>query len=81
MSAALLADAGVEALAELFPRWRIWVDADTGWHAYRRGGYIQGFHQGAPSFSVHATSASLLAGQLCWQEAAEAHTPDGCSRR
>jgi len=81
MSAAVLADAGVEALAELFPGWRIWTDRETGWHAYRRGGFIQDYHQGAPSFSVHAASAGELAGQLRWQEAAETHTPYGCSRR
>jgi hypothetical protein len=81
MRAAVLADAGVEALAELFPRWRIWADMETGWHACRRGGFIQDYHQGAPAFSVHARSAGQLAGQLSWQEAAERHTPFGCSRR
>jgi hypothetical protein len=81
MSGAVLADAGVEALAELYPHWRIWADAGTGWHARRRGGFIQDYHQGAPAFSVHAASASALAGQLRWQEAAETHTPFGCSRR
>ena len=80
MSAAVLAGAGVEALAEVYPRWRIWADAETGWHACRRGGFIQDYHQGAPAFSVHAASASELAGQLRWQEAAETHTPFGCSR-
>ena len=80
MSAAVLADAGVEALAEVYPHWRIWADADTGWHACRRGGFIQDYHEGAPAFSVHAASASELAGQLRWQEAAETHTPFGCSR-
>jgi hypothetical protein len=80
MSAAVLADAGVEALAELYPRWRIWADADTGWHACRRGGFIQDYHQGAPAFSVHAYSAGELAAQLRWQAAAETHTPFGCSR-
>ena len=81
MAGAVLADAGVEALAELYPHWRIWADAGTGWHARRRGGFIQDYHQGAPAFSVHAPSASALAGQLRWQEAAETHTPFGCSRR
>jgi hypothetical protein len=81
MCAALLADAGVEALGELFPRWRIWVDLNTGWHACRRGGFIQDYHQGAPAFSVHATSAFELAAQLRWQEAAEMHAPFGCSTR
>jgi hypothetical protein len=81
MCAALLADAGVEALGELFPRWRIWVDLDTGWHACRRGGFIQDYHQGAPAFSVHASSAGELAAQLRWQQAAETHAPFGCSTR
>lgn len=81
MGAAVLADAGVEALAELFPRWRIWVDPDTGWHARRRGGFVQDYHQGAPAFSVHAASVGELAAQLRWQEAADAHAPSGCSTR
>jgi hypothetical protein len=81
MGAAVLADAGVEALAELFPQWRIWVDTGTGWHACRRGGFIQDYHQGAPAFSVHAPTVGELAVQLRWQEAAEAHAPFGCSRR
>jgi hypothetical protein len=81
MSGAVLADAGVEALGRLFPRWRIWADAGRGWHACRRGGFIQDYHQGAPAFSVHAATAGELAAQLRWQEAAEAHTPFGCSRR
>jgi hypothetical protein len=81
MRAVVLADAGVEALAELFPRWRIWVDAGTGWHACRRGGFIQDYHQGAPAFSVHAPTVGELAAQLRWQEAAEAHAPFGCSSR
>jgi hypothetical protein len=81
MRAAVLADAGVEALAELFPRWRIWADLETGWHACRRGGFIQDYHPGAPAFSVHARTAGQLAGQLRWQEAAKKHTPFGCSRR
>lgn len=80
MSAAVLADAGVEALVELYPRWRIWADPETGWHARRRGGFIQDYHQGAPAFSVHAASAGELAAQLRWQDAAETHTPFGCSR-
>ncbi len=81
MGAAVLADAGVEALAELFPRWRIWVDPDTGWHACRRGGFVQDYHQGAPAFSVHAASVGELAAHLRWQEAADAHAPSGCSTR
>lgn len=81
MGAAVLADAGVEALAELFPQWRIWVDRETGWHACRRGGFIQDYHQGAPAFSVHAATVSELAAQLRWQEAADTHAPFGCSTR
>jgi hypothetical protein len=81
MRGAVLADAGVEALAELFPRWRIWTDQSTGWHARRRGGFIQDYHQGAPAFSVHADTAVELAGQLRWQQAADAHAPFGCSTR
>jgi hypothetical protein len=81
MGAAVLADAGVEALAELFPQWRIWVDPETGWHACRRGGFIQDYHPGAPAFSVHAATVSELAAQLRWQEAADTHAPFGCSTR
>lgn len=79
MRATVLADAGVEALEQLFPRWRIWADADTGWHAYRRGEFIQDYHDGAPAFYVQAPSAGELAGQLLWQEAAQKHAPSGCS--
>lgn len=78
MIAALLADAGREALAELYPGWRVWIDGH-GWHARRRGGYLQDFHYGAPAFSVHAQGPAELAAQLRWQQAAEAHTPFGCS--
>ena len=48
---------GIEALGEIFPGWRIWADLGTGWHACRRGGFIQDYHQGAPAFYVHAASA------------------------
>jgi hypothetical protein len=78
---AVLAEAGVEALAELFPRWRIWADQDSGWHAARRGGFVQDHHEGAPAFYVHAGSPGELAAQLRWQEAAEAHAPSGCTSR
>jgi hypothetical protein len=78
MSGALLAQAGREALAGLYPGWRVWTD-DYGWHARRRGGYVQDFHYGAPAFSVHAGDLAELAAQLRWQQAAEAHTPFGCS--
>jgi hypothetical protein len=81
MRPAVLAEAGVEALAELFPQWRIWADQDSGWHAARRGEFIQDYHEGAPTFYVHAPSAAELAGQLRWQQAAEAHAPFGCSAR
>jgi hypothetical protein len=81
MGAAVLADAGVEALGDLFPGWRIWANRGSGWHACRRGGFIQNYHQGAPAFYVHAATASELAGQLRWQEAAETHAPFGCSSR
>jgi len=80
MRAAVLAEAGVEALAAVFPHWRIWA-GDSGWHAARRGGFIQDYHAGAPAFYVPAPSAAKLAGQLRWQEAAEAHAPFGCSTR
>jgi hypothetical protein len=79
MRAAVLHEAGVEALAQLFPRWRIWADADSGWHASRRGAFVQDYRAGAPSFSVHAPSAAELAGQLISQEATEAPR-DGAGR-
>jgi hypothetical protein len=75
----MLAEAAVEALAELFPEWRIWADC-SGWHAARRGEFVQDYHDGAPAFYVHAPSASGLAGQLRWQQAAQVHAPFGCSR-
>jgi hypothetical protein len=80
MHAGVLTEAGVQALAELFPDWRIWADS-TSWHAARRGEFLQDYHNGAPAFYVHASSAGELAVQLRWQEAAEAHTPFGCSQR
>ena len=73
----ILARARLEALAGLFPDWRIWLDRH-GWHARRRDTYLQGYVQGAPAFHVSAESATELAGQLCWQQAAEMHAPDGC---
>ncbi|MGO9081409.1 MAG: hypothetical protein ACLQDY_20605 [Streptosporangiaceae bacterium] len=78
MNMQLLTDAGVDALTELFPDWRVWADGD-GWHARRRGLYLQSYNFGAPSFYVHAISAAELAGQLRWQQAADAHAPFGCS--
>jgi hypothetical protein len=78
LSAGVLAEAGREALAGLFPHWRIWTD-DHGWHARRRGGYLQDFHYGAPAFAVHAPDPIGLAAQLRWQQAAELHAPFGCA--
>jgi hypothetical protein len=81
MSTAILTDAGVEALSALFPDWRIWAEEDTGWHAYRRGGYIQDYQRNSPAFSVHAETAADLAGLMHWQEAIEAYGPFSCSQR
>jgi len=77
----VLARARVEALARLFPGWRIWLD-HAGWHARRRDvSYLQLRHDGAPAFSVHADNSVDLAAQLCWQQAADQHAPDGCMAR
>jgi hypothetical protein len=73
----VLAQARLEALAGLFPDWRIWLDR-SGWHARRRDSFVQGYRPGAPAFHVIAANALDLAAQLCWQQAAETHTPDGC---
>jgi hypothetical protein len=73
----VLAQARLEALAALFPDWRIWLDR-AGWHARRRDSFLQGYRPGAPAFHVRAANALDLAAQLCWQQAAEAHTPNGC---
>jgi hypothetical protein len=80
MSAAVLAEAGREALGDLFPHWRIWTD-EHGWHARRRGGYLQNFRSGAPAFCVHAGGPAELAAQIHWQQAADEHAPAGCSAR
>jgi hypothetical protein len=73
-----LALGGLEALGELFPEWRIWLDRH-GWHARRRSdGFVQGYRPGAPAFHVSAASAVDLAAQLCWQRAADEHFPEGC---
>jgi hypothetical protein len=49
----VLARVRIEALTELFPGWRIWLD-ETGWHARRRDTtYLQLHLDGAPAFSVH----------------------------
>jgi hypothetical protein len=79
MSTQVLTDAGVDALTELFPEWLVWADAN-GWHARRRGLYLQSYHSGAPTFCVRADSVAGLAAQLRWQQAADAHAPFGCSR-
>lgn len=77
----VLAHARLEALAGLFPEWRIWLD-QHGWHARRRQSpYLQVVSSGAPAYCVHARSATTLAAQLCWQQAADRHAPDGCSAR
>jgi hypothetical protein len=74
----VLARARIEALSELFPGWRIWLD-QAGWHARRRDAmYLQVRRTGAPAFSVHADNPTDLAAQLCWQQAADRHAPDGC---
>lgn len=77
----VLARARIEALSELFPGWRIWLD-QAGWHARRRDvPYLQVRRRGAPAFSVHADNPTDLAAQLCWQQAADQHAPDGCHDR
>jgi hypothetical protein len=76
----VLAQARLEALAGMFPDWRIWLDRN-GWHARRRDGFVQGYRVGAPAFHVRAASAVDLAAQLCWQQAAEAYAPEGCQAR
>jgi hypothetical protein len=80
MNTQVLTDAGVDALTDLFPDWLVWADG-SGWHARRRGLYLQSYHFGAPAFYVHAGSAAELAAQLRWQQAADAHAPFGCSAR
>ncbi len=75
----VLARARIDALSGLFPGWRIWLD-QHGWHARRREAvYLQVCQEGVPAFSVHADSSASLAMQLCWQQAADRHAPDGCS--
>jgi hypothetical protein len=74
----VLARARLEALTALFPGWRIWLDR-AGWHARRRSdGYLQAYQPGAPVFHVRAANALDLAAELCWQEAADQHAPEGC---
>jgi hypothetical protein len=74
-----LTRARLDALSELFPHWRVWLDRH-GWHARRRDPHLQVFRPGAPAFHVRADTATELAAQLCWQQAAEAYTPQGCAR-
>ena len=77
--ATILARARLDALAEMYPGWRVWLDAH-GWHARRRNdGFLQGYRSGAQAFCVHAGTALALAAQLCWQQAATTHAPGGCS--
>jgi len=76
---ATLKRARIDALSDLFPAWRIWVDSH-GWHACRRDGYMQLLHPGVPAFHVRAEDATGLAAQLCWQKAVDAHFPQGCAR-
>jgi hypothetical protein len=79
MNVTVLTAAGIQALSELFPDWRIWAEDDSRWHACRRGGYVQNYHAGSGAFSVHASDAAELAGLLRWQEAIDAYGPFACS--
>ena len=79
VAAEALAEAAVEALSDEFPGWRIWADP-SGWHAFRRGPYLQHFYRGAPAFAVQAPGPVQLAAQLCWQQAGDRHAPRGCPR-
>lgn len=74
-----LTDAGVLALARLFPGWRIWAD-QAGFHASRRGAFRQDYEHDAPAFAVHAYSLIEMAGQLRWQKALDEYSPS-CTRR
>jgi hypothetical protein len=65
---AVLVRLRVDALAGLFPDWRIWLD-DHGWHARRRAGvFLQEYRPGSPAFCVHSVSEVDLAAQLRDQE-------------
>jgi hypothetical protein len=77
---AILDQAAHEALAAAFPDWRIWAD-DRGWHARRQAGdgYVQSRQAGTPVYHVSAPGAVSLAAQLLWQQAADRHTPNGCT--
>jgi len=74
-----LTRARIDALSQVFPAWRIWVDGH-GWHACRRNGYMQLFRPGVPAFHVGADNATELAAQLCWQQAVDEHFPQGCAQ-
>ena len=68
---AVLVRLRVDALAGLFPDWRIWFD-DHGWHARRRTGvFLQEYRPGSPAFCVHSVSEIDLAVQLRDQEKAD----------
>jgi hypothetical protein len=72
---AVLARAGLGALAEMYPGWRIWLDSH-GWHARRRSdGFLQVYQSGGQVFCVHAGTAPGLAAQLCWQQAGRLPRP------
>jgi hypothetical protein len=72
---AVLARAGLGALAEMYPDWRIWLDSH-GWHARRRSdGFLQGYQSGGQVFCVHAGTAPGLATQLSWQQAGRLPCP------
>ena len=79
MNITVLTAAGIQALSELFPGWRIWAEDDSRWHACRKGGYVQGYNAGSAAFSVHAADPAELAGLLRWQQAIDAHGPFACS--
>ena len=79
MNITVLTAAGIQALSELYPDWRIWADDDSRWHACRKGGYVQDYHSGSAAFSVHAGGPAELAGMLRWQEAIDTHGPFACS--
>lgn len=71
----VLARARIEALSELFPGWRIWLDR-AGWHARRRDNFLETRAVGDPSFSVHADTPTDLTAQLLWQQAADHRAAD-----
>lgn len=57
-------------MQEAFPRWRIWQD-DAGWHAMRKGSFMQRRHRGAAAHSLHVPNAVLLAAHLAVEDALE----------